>query len=223
MALGDLFKSKKDREREARREERKAKRSASRQLERSLDGLKGKIKDIRTKKDKDWAQAKDFMKAGQKGAASRLLKSCRASELLASKLERKAWFWEQRAISLEAGATDKEMALGLQELAQLMQIDPEQIDEAMVDVQEVLDEQTDVDRLVEKEYAKEMEGLAEQEAVDVASLEEMEKELYDEVAAEIGSESLTDGAMTEAEKSETKEEQIGTLRERLKQVLEEDE
>lgn len=220
MPFGDLFKSKKEREREARREERKAKRTASRDLERSLDSLKSKIKEIRTKKDKDWEQAKQYMKSGQKAAANRLLKTCRAGELLASKLERKAWFWEQKAINLETGVADKTLALGMQELAKLNQIDPEQIDEALMDVQDVLDEQVDVDRMIDREYNKEMEGLAEEEAVDVASLEDMEKELLDEVAVEIGDDSITE---TENMEKETGEENIGELRDRLKDLLEDEE
>lgn len=219
MALDDLFKSKKQREREIRREKHKSERMASRELTSKLAKLKDKIKEIRDKKDKDWAKAKEYMKSGQKAAASRLLKSCRATELLASKLERKAWFWEQKGTNVEVGGVDKGIAEALRSLAEINQSDPEEMEEVLVDIEDVLGEQADIDRMVDSEYQKEMEGLAEEEAVDVASLEEMEKELADEVAAEIEDQSIAEPGEAETVDGE----RIGTLRERLKDLLEDEE
>jgi len=131
MSLGDLFKSKKTREREASRSKRRATRKGNRAVQKTLRGITDTVKKIRAKRDADWAKAKAYLKSGQKAQAENLLRSCRAKEVLASKLEKKADFWENRHTKMQASQTDAEMADAMNDLAILNDVDPENIEDSM--------------------------------------------------------------------------------------------
>jgi len=214
MAFGDLFKSKKQRE----REERKKKRRANRRVDNALDDIRGRVEELRKKRDADWDAARQYLKDGQKSAAARSVKACRATEMLMNRLDRKAWLWEQKVTNLGAAETDTEMAGALQEMVALSKIDPDTIQDTLDDVNFALDEQSDVDKALDREYAREMNGVETEMTDQVPSLEDMEKMLEDEVAAEIGS------GRTEAE-VQTQSDVSGEIEEgrrRLKDLMEED-
>jgi hypothetical protein len=182
MAFRDLFRSKRQREREA----RKRRRRASRQVRSALGNIHTRVDELKRKRDQDWQDAREYLKDGQQAAAARSLKACRASEILMARLDRKAWLWEQKVTSLEAGESDALMAAALKEMVDLAQIDPETIAETFDDVNVALEEQSDVDKVMEQEYRKEMQGVETEMMDQIPSLEEMTQMLVDEVAAEIG-------------------------------------
>ena len=220
MALGDLFKSKKQRQ----REERKKRRRANRQVRTSLDGIHSRVEELKKKRDKDWAEARNYLKDGQKNAAARCLKACRATEILMARLERKAWIWEQKVVNLEASEADVQMAGALQEMNDLMNIDPDAIADTLDDVNDSLAEQGDVDKLMEAEYEKEMDGVMTESSDHLLSLDEMEKMLEDEVAAEIGpiEGTKTRQVAVETETDTDVSDKISEGRKRLKGLMEED-
>ena len=220
MALGDLFKSKKQRQ----REERKKRRRASRQVRTSLDGIHSRVEELKKKRDKDWAEARNYLKDGQKNAAARCLKACRATEILMARMERKAWIWEQKVVNLEASEADVQMAGALQEMNDLMNIDPDAIADTLDDVNDSLAEQGDVDKIMEAEYEKEMDGVMTESSDSLLSLDEMEKMLEDEVAAEIGpiAGSKTREVDVETETDTDVSDKISEGRKRLKGLMEED-
>ncbi|MGC9217454.1 hypothetical protein, partial [Acidithiobacillus sp.] len=90
MALGDLFKSRQEREKES----NKARRKAFRQAEGAVDVVKDRIAKVKQDRDKSWAEARRYLKDGQKSASQRCLQTCRAAELMISKLEMKRWVFE---------------------------------------------------------------------------------------------------------------------------------
>lgn len=214
MAFGDLFKSKKQRE----REERKQKRRATRRVDNALDDIRRRIGELRKKRDADWAAARGYLKDGQKSAAARSVKACRATEMLMNRLDRKAWLWEQKVTNLGAAETDTEMAAALQEMVALAKIDPDTIQDTLDNVNFALDEQSDVDKVLDREYAREMEGVESEMTDQVPSLEDMEKMLEDEVAAEIGS----GRAEAQTQKQADVSGEIEEGRRRLKDLMEED-
>lgn len=220
MALGDLFKSKKQRQ----REERKKRRRAGRQVRQSLDGIHSRVEDLKKKRDKDWAEARSYLKDGQKNAAARCLKACRATEILMARMERKAWIWEQKVVNLEASEADVQMAGALQEMNDLMNIDPDAIADTLDDVNDSLAEQGDVDKIMEAEYEKEMDGVMTESSDHLLSLDEMEKMLEDEVAAEIGplESTKTKEVAVETETDTDVADKISEGRKRLKGLMEED-
>ena len=214
MALGDLFKSKKERE----REEAKKRRKAFREAENAVDVVKDRIGKLKKDRDKAWGEARGYLKDGQKAAAQRCLQTCRASEMLMSKLEMKRWVFEQLLSKLELAKSDQDFAQALSAINTVVQIDPEAVADVLDEVQDKLGEQVDTDKIWEKVYGKEMEGVETQMTDVIPSIEDMEKQLQDEVAADLGSPRPIK-ATEEGETGPSVKQQIGEGRKRLKDLL----
>jgi len=217
MGLGDLFKSKKERK----REQDKARRKAFRDAENAIDTVKSRVTKLKQERDNSWSEARQYLKDGQKAAAQRSLQACRASEMLISKVEMKRWVFEQLLTKLELAKTDQEFSQSLEAINAVIEIDPEAVADVLDEVQDKLSEQADTDRIWEKVYGKEMEGVETQMTDRVPSLEEMETQLADEVAAEIGGGSasrVTELSDTNPDLSE----RIGEGHDRLRKLMEDD-
>jgi len=214
MPLGDLFKSKKERE----REEAKNRRKAFREAENAVDVVKDRIAKLKKDRDKSWNEARQYLKDGQKAAAQRGLQACRASEMLMSKLEMKRWVFEQLLSKLELAKSDQDFAQALSAINTVVKIDPEAVSDVLDEVQDKLGEQIDTDKIWEKVYGKEMEGVETQMTDVIPSIEDMEKQLQDEVAADLGT-PRTITATEESEDGSSIKQQIGEGRKRLKNLL----
>jgi len=217
MALGDLFKSKKERE----RNKAKKRRKAFREAENAVDVVKDRVGKLKKDRDKAWGEAREYLKDGQKAAAQRCLQTCRASEMLMAKLDMKRWVFEQLLSKMELAKSDQDFAQALSAINTVVQIDPEAVADVMDEVQDKLGEQVDADKVWEKMYGKEMAGVETQMTDVIPSIEDMEKQLQDEVAAELGSSRPI--KVTEGEEAEPSvKQQIGEGRKRLKDLLEGD-
>jgi hypothetical protein len=215
MALGDLFKSKQEREHEEARKRRKAFREA----ENAVDVVKDRIGKLKKDRDKAWGEARQYLKDGQKAGAQRCLQTCRASELLMSKLEMKRWVFEQLLSKLELAKSDQDFAQALGAINTVVKIDPEAVADVLGEVQDKLGEQVDTDKIWEKVYGKEMEGVQNQMTDVVPTTEDMMKQLEDEVAEDIGS---GRPSQKNTEKDAALKDQIGEARDRLKKLMEDD-
>jgi hypothetical protein len=218
MALKDLIKSKQERE----KEKQKKRRKAFREAENAVGVVKERVDKLKRERDKAWAEAREYLKNGQKSAAQRSLQACRASEMLVAKLEMKRWVFEQLLSKLELAKSDQDFANALNAINRVVEIDPEAVADVLDEVQDKLGEQVDTDKIWEKVYGKEMEGVQGQMKDAIPSLEEMQKQLEDEVAQEIGEGKLTKAKAAEKEGDPTIKEQIGEGRKRLKQLLGDD-
>lgn len=216
MALGDLFKSKAEKEKAARKQRRKAFRGA----ERAIDSVKDRITSMKSERDKAWGEAREYLKAGQKGAAQRCLKTVRASEVMMDQLEKKRWVFEQLTTKLELARTDQEFSGALKAINTVMEIDPEEVAENLDEVQDQLAEQTDIDKIWDKMHDKEMADV-EKISDTIPSVDQMMKNLEDEVVADVRGSELPE-ASTETEGGSSISEQIGEGRKRLNDLLEED-
>jgi len=217
MGLGDLFKSKKERE----RDEAKKRRKAFREAENAVDVVKDRIGKLKKDRDKSWGEARQYLKDGQKAAAQRQLQTCRASEVLIGKLEMKRWTFEQLLSQLELAKSDQDFSQALQAINTVVQIDPEAVADVLDEVQDKLGEQVDTDKIWEKVYGKEMEGVETQLTDVIPSIEDMEKQLQDEVAADLGGSQAIKEA-EEGEASPSVKQKIGEGRKRLKDLMEGD-
>jgi len=217
MPFGDLFKSKQDRDRDMAKKRRKAFREA----ESAVDVVKDRIKKLKGDRDKSWAEARGYLKDGQKGAAQRCLQTCRASEMLMAQLEKKRWVFEQLLSKLELAKSDQDFAQALGAINTVIQIDPEAVADVLDEVQDKLGEQVDTDKIWDKVHDKEMEGVQHQMTDVVPSITDMEKLLEDEVAADLGSKRPVKQADRESS-GPSKAEQIDEGRKRLKDLLEGD-
>jgi len=214
MALGDIFKSAQQRE----REKAKKRRKAFRQARNAIQGVKERIAALKKERDRSWGEARQYLIEGQKGAAQRSIQACRAVEVLISKYEMKRWLFEQLLARLELSRTDEEFTKALEAIGNVVNIDPEAIDDVLGEVKDKLGEQADVDKVWERFYEREVEGSQAQLVETIPSVEEMMKQLEDEVAEEIGS------ARPAAEqgKETSLSDQIAQARERLRKLMGED-
>lgn len=212
MALGDLFKSKQERERDLARKRRKAFREA----ENAVDVVKERVAKLKQERDQAWAEARKYLADGQKGAAQRCLQTCRASEMMMSKLEMKRWVFEQMLTKLELAKSDQEFTQALKAIDVAIQVDPEIVADVLGDIRVKLGEQEDVDKEWVRQFNKEMESVETKMTDVVPSLEEMEKQLQDEVAAEIGGATTARSRETES----ALKDKIGEGRKKLRDLLE---
>ena len=180
MPIGDLFKSKQDRDREAKAKRRKAFREA----EGSVDSVKDRIRKLKTERDKSWAEARAYLRDGQKAAANRSLQSVRASEVMMSKLETKRWVFEQLLTKLEMAKTDQEFTKALMAVNEVVKIDPEAVADVLGEIEDKLGDQVDTDKIWEGMHEKEMEGAATSKPDSIPSIDQMLKDLEDEVASD---------------------------------------
>lgn len=217
MGIGDLFKSKQDRI----REDAKKRRKAFREAENAVDVVKERIAKLKKDRDKSWEEGRKYLKDGQKAAAQRSLQACRASEMLMSKLEMKRWVFEQLLSKLELAKSDQDFSQALGAINTVVKIDPEAVADVLGEVQDKLGEQVDTDKIWEKVYGKEMEGVASQMTDVIPSIEDMEKQLQDEVAAEVGG-ARPIKVTEEGEGGAGVKQQIGEGKKRLKDLLEGD-
>ncbi len=177
-----LFKSAKQRERDA----RKARRQAFRQAENAIDDLKERIQSMEKDAAKSWQQARDAAKAGQKAAANRYLISYRAAQVLMTKLEQKRWVSEQYLVKLDAASTDQQLSDAIGAITKVVAIDPERVADVFDSAQELLGEQVDSDRFWQRLHDKETEGVAGALEDHIPSIEELSSQLEDEAAVEVG-------------------------------------
>jgi hypothetical protein len=215
MGFGDLFKSKKERE----REEKKKRRRAFREAESAVDVVKGRIAKLKKEHQESWTEARQYLKDGQKAAAQRCLQSCRAAEIMISKVEMKRWVFEQLLTKLELAKTDQEFTKSLEALNTVVHIDPDAVEDVLDEVNEKLGEQVDTDKIWENVYGKEMEGVKSDMTDTIPSMEEMQKLLTDEVAAEIGG---SVSGEKETSSGGAVEGRIGEARDRLRKLMEEE-
>jgi hypothetical protein len=215
MAIGDLFKSKQEREREARGKRRKAFREA----ENAVDAVKDRVKKLKGERDKAWNDARVYLKDGQKAASQRCLQTVRASEVMMAKLETKKWVFEQLLTKLDLAKTDQEFTGALSAINAVVKIDPDAVADVLGEVEDKLGDQVDTDKIWEKMHEKEMEGTGSQMTDSVPSVDQMFKDLEGEVAAEIGEEHPATDKVAPATDGGLKE-QIGEGRRRLKDLLE---
>ena len=214
MGLGDLFKSKAEREKELRKKRRKAFRDA----ENAVDAVKDRVDSLKAERDKSWAEAREYLKAGQKGAAQRSLQSVRANELMVDQLEKKRWVFDQLLIKLEMSKTDQEFSQALGAIDAVVNIDPDAVADVLDEVQDKLGEQLDVDKVWNKMFDREMAGV-EKASDRVPSVEDMMKDLEDEVVADVRGSKVVE---SEASGGSKVNEEIGEGRDRLKRLLEDD-
>ena len=96
----------------------------------------------------------------------------------------------------------------------------------MDEVQDKLGEQVDSDKIWEKMYGKEMAGVENQMTDTIPSIDDMQKQLEDEVAADIGTDTTkrttaaTEKEPASGEGGSSTKEQISEGRKRLKDLLE---
>ena len=205
--MGGLFKSKKERERDA----RKDRRHAFRQAENAIEDVKDRVRQMDKDASKQWDKARGHLKAGEKAAAQRVLISYRAQQVLMTKLEQKRWVFEQYFTKLQAAQSDQQFSDALAAINKVVKIDSERVADVFEEAQDLLGEQVDTDRFWDKLYEKETEGASGALEDRIPSVEELGRQLEQEAAAEVGGGADKAGAAAD--------ERIAAGRERVKKLL----
>jgi len=107
------------------RQELKLGRKAFRLAENAVDTIKDRVGSLKAERDRSWAEAREYLKSGQKAAAQRCLKNVRANELILDQLEKNRWVFEQLLTQLEFSKTDQELCQTLLAINAVVEIDAE--------------------------------------------------------------------------------------------------
>jgi hypothetical protein len=206
--MGRLFMTKAGRA----KQERKDRRRAFRDAEGRIDDVKDRIRSMERDAKKQWEQAREALKAGQKAASQRYLTSYRAAQALMTKLEQKRWVFEQYLTKMQVAQTDQEFADALAAVNKVTQIDPERVADVFEASQDILGEQMDSDRFWSKLYEKEMSGAEGSLEDHIPSMDELSAQLESEASVEIG------GGAVERAGGEI-DERIKSGQERVKKLL----
>jgi len=208
--MGFLFKSAAERAREARRAQRKAFREA----ENVIEAVKDRVTSMNREATRHWEEARSALKEGQQAAAQRALTSYRAAQVLSTKLEQKRWVFEQYLTKMQVAQSDNQFASALGAINKVVRIDPENVADVFESAQDILGEQLDADRFWSKLYGKEMEGATENLEDYIPNMTELEQQLEQEVAAEVGGNAAPIAA------SDAIDSRIASGQERVKKLLE---
>lgn len=205
--MSNLFKSRKQREKDARRERR----HAFRQAENAIDDVKEHVKRMEKESTLQWAEAREALKAGQQAVAQRKLISYRAAQVLTTKLEQKRWVFEQYFTKLQAAESDQQFSEALGAINRVVAIDPEKVADVFEEAGDLLGEQVDADRFWNRLYEKETEGATAALEDHIPTLDDLNRQLEQEAAAEVG------GDTQKADEAIDKQVQSG--RERLRNLI----
>jgi hypothetical protein len=207
--MSRLFMSREGRRKQERRDQRRA----FRQSERAIDEVKDRIKDLDREAKKQWEQARNELKAGQKASAQRLLTSYRAAQVMMTKLEQKRWVFEQYTTKMKMAQSDSEFATAMAALNKVVQIDPERVADVFDTARDMLGEQLDTERFWERLYEKEMEGATGNLEDYIPSMDELSGQLESEAASEVG------GKTPEVAGGDEMGERISSNRDRVNKLL----
>ena len=176
-----FFRTKKEKERAERRERRHALRKA----EGAIDEVSERIKRMEKDAEAEWERAKEATREGRQAAAQRALTSYRAAQVLVTKLEQKKWVFKQVLMKLETAGTDAEFAKALGMVNKVTNINPEMVEDVFDEAGDLLAEAGDTDKFWAQMYGKEVEGSTGALQDHIPSMEELEKNLQEEVAGKI--------------------------------------
>lgn len=176
-----IFKSKKEKEREA----RKARRQALRRAEGAVDEVTDRAKRMEKEANADWERAKEAAKEGRGAAAQRALTSYRAAQVLITKLEQKKWVFKQVLMKMETAGTDAEFAKALAAVNRVTEINPDLVEDVFDEAGDLLGEAADTDKFWSQMYGKEVEGAAGALEDHIPSMADLEKSLQEEVAGKV--------------------------------------
>ncbi|MEX0321477.1 MAG: hypothetical protein AB3N63_04920 [Puniceicoccaceae bacterium] len=178
-----LFRSKKQRERDARKERRRA----FRQAENAIDDVKERVRRLEKDASREWEAAKVAAQKGEEAAVNRALTSYRGKQVILTQLQRKQWVFEQTLVKLEVSGTDAEFASALELLNKTLEVDPERLAESFEESSEILSEQKDAERLWERMYQKELDGVEGELTERVPEMNTLKSKLLSEATKDGGS------------------------------------
>ena len=155
-SIGNLFESEKDAERRKRKEIRQVERSVENVIEKFSD----RTRDLEKERDALWEKAKIKLQSGQKAEAANLLKTYKSKMVMLNRLDRQK-VYAQHKLDMISGARDMgEVTSAFKDLAVGLDVTPEQLEENIFEVDMVSDDISDINKIMDKAYDKEMDHLS---------------------------------------------------------------
>lgn len=180
-----LFRTNKQREKDARKERRRA----FRQAENAIDEVKERMRRLEREAGKEWETAKAATAKGEEAAVNRTLTAYRGKQVILTQLQRKQWVFEQTLTKLEVSGSDAEFASALELLNKTIAVDPEKLAQGFEGSADILSEQKDAERLWERLYQKELDGVDGELSERIPEMSELRNQLLSEASGE-GSDDL---------------------------------
>ena len=212
MGLFDIFTSKKKADQEAKRTKNRAERRA----ERVIDDMQYRQKNLEKECSKLWEKARQQLMSGQKSAAAATLSIYKSKLAMANRNERQYIMARHQADIMTNAAMMQGVAGALQELAEVSNVDPDAVAEQMDKIDEVNDDISETNKIMEKSYERSMAKLDKdlEDASDMVGDDELMKILETETAG-----SVMGAHVTESSDKVPTAAEINSGRDNLKKLL----
>ena len=181
-SFSNLFKTKQEREREIRRRQRRAFTKA----EDAIDTVNSAINELTKDKLKSWDDAKKAASIGQKAAAMLSLQKFRAIEVQIYQLEKRKWVFQNYLTRLKMLDVNNVFAEAMEAINQVVTVDVDAIADAMDNIDEKLLDGAELDRMWEKNFEKNLNGMSVKETDIIPDVDSLFNSLQGEVALDIG-------------------------------------
>ena len=212
-SIGNIFESEKEKERRIRRENRRIERT----VENVIDKFSDRTRDLEKERDALWEKAKQKLQSGQKAEAANILKTYKSKMVMLNRLDRQKVF-AQHKLDMITGARDMgEVTGALKDLAVGLNVTPEQLEENLFDVDMVSDDISDINKIMDKAYDKEMDALGKEADREMSATfdDELMTALENEAAGSISASAAT------ASSSSSEQQAINAGLDRLKKLVNE--
>ena len=180
--MGWLFKSRKQREREARKDRRRAFREA----DSCITQVDQQLARIQKDGEAAWEKAKAAAQAGKAAEKQRHLTAYRRSQTLLVRLEQKKWVFQQFRTKMELCKTDQDFAYALTSLNKVINIDTDKVEDVIEATRDILGQQDEAEQIWNMEYNMEMADADSLLSDQVPSIDDLEAQLDAEAASGIG-------------------------------------
>ena len=181
-SFSNLFKTKQEREKELRRRQRRAFTKA----EDAVDTVNTAISELTKDKLKAWDDAKKSASIGQKAAAMLSLQKYRALEVQIYQLEKRKWVFQNYLTRLKMLDVNNVFVEAMEAINQVVTVDVDAIADAMDNIDDKLLEGSEADRIWEKNFEKNLNGMSVKETDIIPDVDSLFNSLQGEVALDIG-------------------------------------
>ena len=180
--FNNLFKTDKERKREAQRRQRRAFTKA----EDAVETVNNAINELNQNKLKAWENAKKAAAAGRKAEAMLSLQKFRGFEVQIYQLEKRKWVFENYITRLKMADVNNVFADAMSALNDAVQVDVDMVIDSIEDIDDKLAETGELDKMWEKNFEKNMNSFSIKETDIIPDVDSLFNSLQGEVALDIG-------------------------------------
>ena len=214
VIFDNVFKSKTEQE----REERRKRHQNERKVEQDIENFTEAIAKLTEERTIIWNQARELLKSGRRAEAQRTLLFYKKFDIVINKLEKQKFFLKCQALQVSTTGNVNKTLYDIMTMAADHDIDPNKLAEGLNDVQMIVEEILDSDKVMNKAFDKDLDHMAQEVAAGDISYkdDELMAALENECAAEVLGPKVADTSLSDKPVSH---EDISAGAERLKKIL----